>query len=119
MCAELAPQLSNLIMLASQGSETLSSPFLPFRSKCSSMGYVGKGQHPRDEILGSELKGRNVSRNINGRHTKPRRREENLNGETGQGWNQEEQDCVSLVGEHNIAQRKRRQRRVEIEVCNR
>lgn len=86
MCAELAPLLSNLIMLASEGSGTLSSPFLSFRSTCSSMGYVGKGKHPRDEILGSELKGRSASWNISGRSSKPRRRGENLNGETGQCW---------------------------------
>lgn len=57
--------------------------FLYIRTKCSNLGYMGKRQHPKDEILGAELKGKGVSWNINGRNIKPRR-QENLNGEMGQ-----------------------------------
>lgn len=68
--------------------------FLSFRTKCSSLRYMGERQHPRDEILGAELKGKDVSWNISGRNIKPRR-EENRNGETGQCWSQEKLYCAS------------------------
>lgn len=42
--------------------------FLSFRTKCSSLRYMGERQHPRDEILGAELKGKDVSWNISGRN---------------------------------------------------
>lgn len=78
------------------GSKTLSFPFLFIRTKCSSLGGVGKGQHPRDEILGAEMKGRDISCSINSGNTKPRRREENLSGAMEvENW------IVYHVGEHN------------------
>lgn len=73
-----------MMLAAGGGSETLSFPLLSIRTKCSSLGDVEKGQHPRNEILGAEMKGRDVFLNINGGNTKPRRREENLSGAMGQ-----------------------------------
>lgn len=60
--------------------------FLSFVSGLSAQVWVevGKGKHPRDEILGAEIKGRDIFWSINSGNTKPRRREENLSGSMGQ-----------------------------------